>query len=175
MSFTAILDRSGFNKEKGKALVKISANWCWDRIGSSLMKPAASFSRTKWLSISICFVLSWKVGLEAMLIAAWLSQKRSACVETSTWKSFNNWCIHINSLVVEANARYSASAEDLKIVVCFLAFHETKELPMTMQKPVTDFLVSKQDLQSASEMAFTWMEEEEEKKYKPWLGSIWDI
>ena len=63
---------------------------------------------------------------------------------------------------------YSASAEDLEIVFCFLAFHETKELPMKMQKPVTDFLVSKQDLQSASEKAFNWIEDGWKGNFDTW-------
>lgn len=38
-----------------------------------------------------------------------------------------------------AKARYSA-AEERDVVVCLLAFHETKESPRNMQKPEMDFL-----------------------------------
>ncbi|KAJ0566306.1 hypothetical protein HanIR_Chr06g0272281 [Helianthus annuus] len=36
--------------------------------------------------------------------------------------------------------RYSASAEDLAMVDCFLLFHEIREFPKKIQKPVTGFL-----------------------------------
>lgn len=48
---------------------------------------------------------------------------------------------------MDVNVRYSASAEDLAMVVCFLAFHEIKESPRNTQKPMTDFLESRQDPQ----------------------------
>lgn len=70
---------------------------------------------------------------------------KSAGKEIGTWKSFSNWHSQTNSLVVEAKALYLASTEDRETVVCFLAFQETKESPINMQKPVTDFLVSKQE------------------------------
>ena len=47
-------------------------------------------------------------------------------------------------------ALYSASAEDLDMVVCFLDFQETKESPRKMQKPVVDLLESGQEAQLAS-------------------------
>ena len=60
------------------------------------------------------------------------------------------------SLIVAAIALYSAFAEDLKIVVCFLAFQEIEESPKKMQKPVIDFLESGQVAQSKSEKALRW-------------------
>ncbi|KAJ0754024.1 hypothetical protein HanPI659440_Chr09g0342361 [Helianthus annuus] len=57
---------------------------------------------------------------------------------------------HIISQVAEHMARYSASAEDRETVFCFLLFHDTKELPRKMQKPVTDLLVSTHFPQSES-------------------------
>ena len=59
----------------------------------------------------------------------------------------------MTSLAVEERARYSASAELREIVFRFLAFQETKESPMKMQKPVTERRVSKQEPQLASENA----------------------
>lgn len=43
---------------------------------------------------------------------------------------------------------YSASAELLDIVACFLDFHETKESPNWITKAATDFLVLEQAVQS---------------------------
>lgn len=37
---------------------------------------------------------------------------------------------------------YSASKDDLEMVLCFCTFQKTSELPILMQKPKTDFLVS---------------------------------
>ena len=54
------------------------------------------------------------------------------------------------SVDTEANAWYSASAEDLLKVFWLLAFHETKELPKKMQNPVVERRVSIQEPQSAS-------------------------
>lgn len=51
----------------------------------------------------------------------------------------------------------------------FLAFHETKDSPKKIQKPVVDFLESWQAPQSASEKAFRCSWEEEEKNM-PWPG-----
>jgi hypothetical protein len=50
---------------------------------------------------------------------------------------------------------YSASAEDLEMVCCFLDFQDTKESPRKRQKPVTDFLVSGHAAQSASQNALS--------------------
>lgn len=55
------------------------------------------------------------------------------------------------------------------MVVYFLAFHDTRESPMNIQKPVTDFLVSEHEPQLAFEKAFNWIEDEEEKN-KPCPG-----
>ena len=62
--------------------------------------------------------------------------------------------IHISSLVTAAEALYLASAEDLETVACFLDFQEIIESPRKIKKPLTDLLVSRHDLQSASTKAF---------------------
>lgn len=41
---------------------------------------------------------------------------------------------------MEANARYSALANDLNKVPCFLAFQDTRESPKKTQNLVTNFL-----------------------------------
>lgn len=122
MFFTAILDNSGNKSLEGRALLNMSARWCWDLIGMSLRDPEETVSHTRWQSISICFVRSWKVGFEAIWIAAWLSQNKRIGESTVMWKSFNKCDNQKSSLVVAAKALYSASEDDLETVACFLAF-----------------------------------------------------
>ncbi|MFS7909786.1 hypothetical protein Hanom_Chr02g00098591 [Helianthus anomalus] len=62
---------------------------------------------------------------------------------------------HMISLVAAHIARYSASAEDLEMVDCFLLFHEIRELPKKTQKPVIDFLVFTHLPQSESAKALS--------------------
>ena len=79
-------------------------------------------------------------GIVAILIAESLSQNNNAASGCGISKSLKSCLSHISSHVVEAIALYSASAEDLEMVACFLDFHEIKESPRNMQNPVTDFL-----------------------------------
>ena len=60
----------------------------------------------------------------------------------------------MTSQIATTMARYSDSAEDLKIVCCFLDFQETRDSPRKTQNPVTDLLVSRQEAQSTSVKAF---------------------
>lgn len=71
--------------------------------------------------------------------------------------------IQTNSQVVTARARYSASAEEREVVVCFLDLQDTRESPRKMHKPVTYRQVFGQDAQSASEKALIWSKELAEK------------
>ena len=166
----AILDNKENNREEGRALVKISTNWWVEWIGISRMRPWDTVSLMKWQSISICLVLSWKIGLEAMCMVAWLSQKSKVEVDKEIWKSVNNCQSHNNSLAVAAIALYSASAEEWDIVDYFLDFHETNESPRKTRKPVVDFLESEQDAQSASKRACNYIMEEDAKN-NPWPGA----
>ena len=52
--------------------------------------------------------------------------------------------------------QYSASAEDLPTVCCFLDFQDIIESPRNMQYPVIDLLVSGQDAQSESAKPLRW-------------------
>lgn len=96
-------------------------------------------------------------------MVACLSEKTSAGLETLMWKSCNSCCIQSNSMVVVANTRYSASAEDLAKLDSFLAFQETRKSPKNTQKPMTDLLESGLDSQSAFENARSCIEDEEVK------------
>ena len=68
------------------------------------------------------------------------------------------------SHVTTAIDRYSASADDLDIVCCFLDFHDIKESPRKTQNLVTDLLESGQPVQSESQKAFRCKVEAVEKK-----------
>ena len=67
------------------------------------------------------------------------------------WKSAKRYRIHVISLVVDVNALYSASAELLEMVGCFLVRHEIRESPRNRQKPITYLLEIGQVAQSESE------------------------
>ena len=109
------------------------------------------------------------MGMEAICIAAWLSQKSRAVEEDWKPKSRKSCWIQTTSLVAAAMALYLASAEDWEMVDCFLAFQDTRESPRKTQKPVTECLVSRQAPQSASKKALSWRDEVAEKK-RPWPG-----
>ena len=66
-------------------------------------------------------------------------------------KSRNKYLSHVNSQVIEVIDLYSASAEDLETVVCFLLFQEIRDLPKKTKYPVTDRLVEMHPPQSASQ------------------------
>ena len=92
------------------AFVKMSPIWSPVFTYEVEIKPCWIFSRTKWQSISICFVLSWKTGLDAIWMAAWLSHHNVAGKVTLKLNSVNSCCIHIISHVPWAIALYSDSA-----------------------------------------------------------------
>lgn len=58
-------------------------------------------------------------------------------------------------------APYSASTEDLLLVVWFLDFHEISESPKKIAKPITLLLISKHHVQSLSERALSCKSKEE--------------
>ena len=71
------------------AFVKTSVSWPLEEIGSNRMSPTWTFSRTKWQSISRCFVRSWKTGFATMCKALWLSQYKTAGLEQEIFKSWS--------------------------------------------------------------------------------------
>ena len=77
-----------------------------------------------------------------MCKAAWLSQNKETTWGCEILKSLKIDSNHIISQTTTAIALYSASADDLDIVVCFLDFQDINDSPKKMQYPVTDFLVS---------------------------------
>lgn len=99
------------------------------------------------------------MGFEAICRAALLSQYNSIGSSTGALSSCNRPCTQTNSATVVAILMYSASAELLETVLCFFDFQEIKEFPNLMQYPVTDFLESIQDAQSASQKAVTLLDD----------------
>ena len=142
----------------------MSASWWCVEICSVFKLPDCTFSRTKWQSISMCFVRSWNTRFAAIWRAAWLSQQRIAGFEWLTPSSFSNERSQVSSQVAFAIDLYSASADDLETVCCFFDFQEIKESPRNTQKPLTDLLLSRQPAQSESAKAFNWISELEGKK-----------
>ena len=89
----------------------------------------------------------------AIYNADWLSQFNSTGLRLVTPSSSNKRTTQATSAAAAAMARYSASADDLETVCCFLDFQVTGELPNNNTYPVTDLRESTQDAQSASENA----------------------
>ena len=119
----------------------MSASWCLVETWNVFTVLSWIFSLTKWHSNSMCFVLSWYIGLVAMWIAAWLSQQRRAGWSWLMVKSFGKPTNHTNSLTKVAIVLYSNSAEDLEPVCCFLDLQEISDSPKNTQYPVIDLLV----------------------------------
>ena len=93
-------------------LVKMSASWSFVLTTLVATHPDAIFSLMKWQSTSICLVLSWKIGLDAICNVVWLSQTSfiySYFPNLNSWRSCLN---HMSSHVAKAITRYSASALD---------------------------------------------------------------
>lgn len=131
-------------------LVKILVNWFSLHTNGVWISLAWTFSRTKWQSTSIWFVLSWNIRDSKLCIAAWLSQNILIGLLGMMHISAKSYLIQINSLEVDVMARYSASALDRAITFYFLLFHVTKFLPTNVHKPIVDFRL-KLPAQSGSE------------------------
>ena len=80
----------------------------------------------------MCFVHSWKVGLEAIWRVAWLSHSNLTNLE-ETPKSYRSLANQSISLATLAIALYSTSTKDLATVGCFFDFHNIKLSPRNMQ------------------------------------------
>jgi hypothetical protein len=83
--------------------------------------PERTLSLTKWQSISMRLVHSWKTELEAICSATWLSHISFIVLTSPNCSCWSNCLSHVSSHVVVAIARYSAFALDLASYVLFLA------------------------------------------------------
>ena len=134
----------------GRAFVNISANWFRVETWGKVIFSVTTCWRKKWQSISMCFILSWKTGLLAILIALVLSPWRGVELPTMTPNSQRRRRSQMISALANNITQYSASAEDFETVVCFLHFHETRDSPTNMHQPVVDRQESGQPAQSTS-------------------------
>ena len=103
--------------------------------------------------MSICLVLSWKTGLDAIWIAAVLSLYTTIGKTVGMSNSRKRPSIHVTSVTVDARLLYFALAELLDTVDYFLHFQESKDSPNLTIYPVMDLLVSGHDPHSASQNA----------------------
>jgi len=99
----------------------------------------------------MCFVRSWNIRFAVICNAAWLSQKSWAGKLHDTFKSYNGYRNQTISKQVLVIVRYSASADDLDMFVCFFYFHEIIKEPRKIQYLDTDIRVVWQPPQSESQ------------------------
>ena len=135
---------------RGRALVKRSASWLWELTYGRWRRPERTCWRMKWQSTSMCLVLSWKTGLFAIYITLVLLALRGVAPRIgipSSWRRRRSQTI---ILLAEDMDLYSASAEDLETVACFLHVQEMREEPRNIHQPVVNLLVSGHPAQSAS-------------------------
>lgn len=133
-----------------KGFVRKSVICSWVEIDNYLSTFPWTFSLTKWQSISKCFVLSWKIGFEAMWMALWELQYNTDNLLHLIPKSFKWYKSHYNSHVVVDKARYSTTEDGLEMVGCFFCLHDTSKFSRKKMKPVVDLLESKQPYRSTS-------------------------
>lgn len=131
------------------------------------MMPDLYFSRMKWQSTSLCFVLSCWIGLATVESATLLSHSNRVGPVWKMLRSLRNCISHKTSQVVRAIARYSTSTELLAIRTCFLDFQDIVELPSKMQKHVVDFLDIGHPAQSLSQYATSFASYEDARRI-PW-------
>jgi hypothetical protein len=122
------------------------------------MSPTATFSRTKWISSSICFVRLWCTGFLLMYMVDTLSQKTIVADESGQPSSPRRERSHEHSATAFATPWYSASALERETVVCRFEDHETRASPRKMQNPEVERLVSGHPARSASEYAVSVVE-----------------
>ena len=77
------------------------------------MSPDVIFFQTKWQSISICLILSWKMEFELIWRVAWLSYMSIILVTSPNCNSFSNCLSQISSQAAKVMTLYSASPLDL--------------------------------------------------------------
>ena len=113
------------------------------------MFPFSTLSLRKWYLTSMCFVLEWRTGFLATLMALVLSQK-SGTWEHSSPKSLMVYVIQSSWEQQLAAATYSASVVDWATLDCLRDDQETKE-PRNGQHPEVDLRSNRHPAKLASE------------------------
>ncbi|CAL9026970.1 unnamed protein product, partial [Prunus brigantina] len=85
--------------------------------------------------------------------AALLSQSKVVGWWCSTCRSCKRYRNQVSSQLVAAIEWYSAYADDLETVTCFLLFNDMSDLPRKIQYPITKRLVKGHRAQSTSQYA----------------------
>lgn len=124
----------------------------WNNEGTWLISnfPLAICSRTKYKSISMCFVRECWIGLADSEIVIILSHQIVGFLGLSIWSSRSSDWIHKSSVAVLATDLYSTSILERETVGCFLEHHDTGFGPIKMQQSVVDLRSSWSEAQSAS-------------------------
>lgn len=96
-------------------------SWSLELINPILSFLYNNFSVTKWQLISMCLVISWSTGLEAIWKIVWLPQYNFICWISQNFNTWRSCLIHTISQVAKAINLYSTSTLDWVIML----FQET--------------------------------------------------
>jgi len=142
------LRTSNLATERG--FVSASTHWSWARICTMKSCLARIFSLMKKTSIFMWFVWLWNIGLWAIDITLWLSQKITRVVN-GTYNSIRRAWIQVNSLEVWAKLWYYASVLDLVLTFCLQDHQDITFGPRNIATFEVERLSSTSDAQSASQ------------------------
>lgn len=112
-------------------LVKNSTSWSADKMGFRSLARNLTCLRTKWQSISMCLVRSYKTSLWEILIALMLSQYRGMGCLTWMLVSQRMNRSQTTSEMVWARAWYLASTEEWETIDCFMPFPRDQGIAKT--------------------------------------------
>lgn len=123
------LSRRNWKVDVGRPLVNISATWSLEDINWTWSSLRATLSRTKWKSISTCFVRAWNTGLADKYVAPRLSHHKIRGCEKVIPSSNNRDCSQESSAEASARALYSDYMEESATVCCFREDHDIRFEP----------------------------------------------
>ena len=147
-----ILQISSWNLDRDSPFVKASARLSWVVTRSTIISPEATFSRTKWCLIAMCFVRAWNSGFWMSFIAELLSMtiKISATDNSGIPSSFNRLRIHTAFLIASLAIMYFASQLERATVAYRFELHDTELSANLNIQPPVDLKISEQLSQSLS-------------------------
>jgi hypothetical protein len=120
------------------AFINTSASCSSNLTNGRLITFESSFSLMKCLSNSMCFVLSYCIGLCEISIAALLSQKRFISPSYSNPSSSSNFLSHNNSHILFVISQNSSSALERATIFCFLLLYVKRFPPTNVKYPAVD-------------------------------------